>query len=189
MRHATIFTKASLNKLMLPALLASVVLLGSAGLKTNAFEAVWTFLTDPPIIYRGTVSGATPPCNCLNNATNLVNGQFFDTLTIESNTGEAWAITAATGLYSISSPAPPMAPFQIGAGAQFTETVPGSGIYRLIVRHVDEVGFSVTVTNNLNESVSLSAACRYPNPQILGLNSEYCITSSAVTLQGTALVA
>lgn len=186
MRHATIFTKASLNKLMLPALLASVVLLGSAGLKTNAFEAVWTFLTDPPIIYRGTVSGATPPCNCLNNATNLVNGQFQDTLTIASNPGETWTITTASGLFSVSSPAPPMAPFPIGAGAQFTETAPGSGVYRLIVRHVDAVGFSLTATNNLSESVSLSAACHYPNPQIVGLNSQYCITSLPVPLQGNA---
>ncbi|HRF37835.1 MAG TPA: hypothetical protein PK198_03520, partial [Saprospiraceae bacterium] len=77
-------------------------------------------------------------------------------------------------------------PFPIGMGAQFAETAPGSGVYRLIVRHVDAVGFSLTVTNNLNESVSLSAACHYPNPQIVGLNSQYCITSLPVPLQGNA---
>ncbi|MBE2209274.1 MAG: hypothetical protein IAE84_16935, partial [Saprospiraceae bacterium] len=161
-----------------------VASLSAAGSVSN--ERDLSFLTDPPVMYRGSVSGVIPPCYCLNNATNLTNGQFLDTLTIESNPGEVWMIAGASGLYSTASPAPPVAPVPIAA-TQFPETAPGSGIYRLIVRHVDAIGFSVTAMNNLNESVFMSAACYYPNPQITGLGSgEYCITSLPVALQGNA---
>jgi len=146
-----------------------------------------SFATDPPVIYRGSVSGVIAPCYCLNNATNLANGQFQDTLTIESNPGEVWTIAGASGLYSTASPAPPAAPVSIAAGTLFPETAPGSGIYRLIVRYVDAMPYSVTVSNGIDAPLSLNnVACYYPNPQIISLASEYCITSSAVTLQGNA---
>ncbi len=180
MRHATILLKASRNKLMLPMLAASVVLLGSAGLQYNGLKSLWAFLIDPPTI------ASSAQCNCLNNATNLSNGQFADTITITSDPGETWTITASTGLFLTSSPAPPAAPLPVPTGTAIPETAPGSGIYRLAVRHVDAVGFTATASNGIDPALTLSSACYYPNPQILNLAGQYCVTSLPVTLQGTA---
>lgn len=186
MRHATIFSKTSLIKAALPALIASVVLLASAGLRHSGFQSLWTFLVDPPVIYLGTVQGAPPQCHCLDNATSLTNGQFADTLTIESDPGEVWTITAVTGLFSASSPAPPAAPIAIPVGTVIPETAPGSGIYRLAVRHVDAMGFTVTVDNGIGDDLSIASTCYYPNPQIVNLSGQYCTSGLPVTLQGNA---
>ncbi|MEZ4893053.1 MAG: hypothetical protein R2778_08550 [Saprospiraceae bacterium] len=63
----------------------------------------------------------TDPCVCKNNATNLINGQFGETIKIESLAGKIWTITANTGLYSASSPAPPTAPILIPVAPHLLE--------------------------------------------------------------------
>ncbi len=175
-----IFSKASRNKLLLPVLAASVILLGSAGIRHDGLKTLWTFLVDPPTI------SSSAQCNCLNNATNLTNGQFADTITIQSDPGETWTITAANGFFSTGSPAPPAAPVAIPTGTVIPESPAGSGIYRLAFRHVDAIGFSVTASNGTDAPLTLSSACYYPNPQILNLPNQLCLTSAPVTMQGTA---
>ncbi len=179
MRHATFFSKTSAGGMIPVALIASALWLGSAGFAYSGVKSLWV-LVDPPTI------SASAQCNCLNNATNPGNGQFADTITIESDPGETWTITAASGLFSPGSPAPPAAPVSIPVGTVIPETAPGSGIYRLAVLHVDSAGFSVTATNGVDLPLSLANACYYPNPQILNLASQYCVTSLPVTLQGNA---
>jgi len=180
MRHTVNFSNTIRSKMLLPALAAAVVLLGSAGLRSNAIASLWAFLVDPPEI------SSSAQCNCLNNATNLANGQFLDTITILSDPGEVWTITAAAGLFQPTSPAPPAAPVVVPLGTTIPETAPGSGVYRLVVRHVDAIGFTVTVDNGIGDVLTRSSTCYYPNPVILNLNFVYCVSTLPVTLQGTA---
>lgn len=158
-----------------------MILLAAAGIGHQGVHTLRYLFVPPPTI------SATAACHCLNNATNLSNGQFVDTLTIQSNPGETWTIVApSSGLFLTTSPAPPAAPAPVPLGTVIPETSPGSGIYQLVFRHVDSTGFSVTVSNGIDPSLSLSKACYYPNPQILNLPSLLCPTSAPVTLQGTA---
>ena len=180
MRHATFFSTPPLTSAIAASIVATVLVLGSAGFAFGGVKSLWALLVDPPVI------SASAQCNCLNNATNLSNGQFADTITIESDPGETWTITAASGLFSPSSPAPPAAPVPIPVGTVIPETAPGSGIYRLAVIHVDATGFSVTASNGIDPPLSLTWACNYPNPQILNLPSQVCVTTPPITLQGTA---
>jgi hypothetical protein len=186
MRHATFFSKPSLTRVIPLALVASVVLLGAAGLKTGSVQSLWSLWFSVPQVYLGTDSGSPPRCNCLNNATNLANGQFTDTITITSDPGEIWTVVSSFGMFTSASPAPPAAPLPVTPGTQFLETATGSGIYRLVVRHVDAVGFTMTASNGIGGDVNISSTCYYPDPTILGLSSQYCTTSLPVTLQGTA---
>ncbi len=136
-----------------------------------------------PVIYLGASPGAPPPCTCLNNGTAAGNGQFSQTVTVSSNPGESWTVTAVTGFYSASSPAPPAAPVAITVGAALTENA--QGVYQLTGKHADGAGFAITVTNG-TESLSIHNTCYYPNPQIVGLPSELCKTSLPVPLTGNA---
>jgi len=130
-------------------------------------------------IYLGNNVATGPRCHCLNNATNLANGQFLDTIRVASAPGETWQISSATGVFSVASPAPPAAPVPIAIGQVLNEVVPG--IYELIVRHVDANGFSLTVNNGITP-LSIQNTCYYPNVAIVGLPDTVCISSLPVTL-------
>ncbi len=150
-----------------------------------ALLAMAPALAQTPQIYLGTTPGATPTCNCLNNATTLSNGQFSDDITIEAPSGQNWTVIGGSGFFSANSPAPPAAPLPIPAGTPIPETAPGSGIYRISIRHVDAVGFTMTTGNGV-QTLNISSTCHYPNPQIVGLSSQYCTSSLPVTLSGNA---
>ena len=138
-----------------------------------------------PVIYLGATPDAPATCNCLNNSTTLTNGQFSDQITIEAPAGQTWTVTSGSGLFSAASPAPPAAPTPIPVGTPIPETAVGSGIYRISVRHVDAIGFSLTAGNGL-QTLNISNTCHYPNPQITGLSNQYCTSSASVTLTGNA---
>ncbi|MEM1214319.1 MAG: cohesin domain-containing protein [Bacteroidota bacterium] len=135
---------------------------------------------DAQTIYLGNDPSTGPQCNCLNNATTLTDGQFLDTLTINSGvTGETWTLTAAsTGAFASTSAAPPTAPTS-AVGATFTEVA--TGIYRLLIRHVDAEGFVVTANNGTTDLV-VGNTCFYPNVSITGLPDTVCLTSAPVAL-------
>ena len=95
------------------------------------------------------------PCQCLNNATTVTNGQFAEGIKIQSLTGRTWSVTAVTGLYTSTSPNPPVAPTPIAIGTTFTEMPTGSGDYFLNGRHIDSLGYSITVRSNLGEILSV----------------------------------
>ena len=136
-----------------------------------------------PIIYLGASPGSPAQCNCLNNSTQAGNGQFGETVSVNSDPGESWSVSAITGLYSTGSPPPPASPVPIGVGVTLTETSPG--VYQLSGKHVDGAGFSISVTNG-SETLTIANACYYPHPQIVGLPSELCKTSLPVPLVGNA---
>ncbi|MCC6412807.1 MAG: lamin tail domain-containing protein, partial [Saprospiraceae bacterium] len=125
------------------------------------------------------------PCVCKNNATTLTNGQFGETIKVESITGLTWTVTSVTGFFSALSPAPPSAPTPITVGTVLTESPVGSGDYFLNGIHVDAIGYSITVSNGLGVTLSISNSCEYPNPVITSnLDNPFCLYSDAVILTG-----
>ncbi|MBK7244875.1 MAG: HYR domain-containing protein [Saprospiraceae bacterium] len=127
------------------------------------------------------------PCSCLNNATNTANGQFGEQVKVTAPSGQIWTLTANTGLFTTTSPAPPGTPVLIPLGTILTEMAVGDGtsMYVLNGRHIDAKGYSVTVSNGTFTS-SIGETCYYPNPQIDNLNATYCITDPPFTLLGSA---
>lgn len=129
------------------------------------------------------------PCACKNNASTLTDGQFNETVSVNAPAGQTWTVTAVTGLFQTSSPAPPSAPIAIPTGfvlTQGTALPDGSANYTLMGVHVDAIGYSVSIGNGLGASGTLASTCYYPNPQINGLAATYCANDPAVTLNGSA---
>lgn len=155
---------------------------GLVAIMVFGLTAVFFNETNAQSIYFGNDPLHPVSCSCLDNATSLTNGQFSELITIASGTGETWAVTAVTGLYNISSPAPPVAPVPLSVGLTIPETSPGSGIYQLSARHIDALGFSLTVSNGANP-LTIGNTCYYPNPSIINFPDEICLSSVAVSLQ------
>ncbi len=125
------------------------------------------------------------PCICKNNATTLSNGQFGETLKIESLAGKTWTVTSATGFFSAASPNPPSAPTPLPAGTVFVENPLNSGDYYLSGIHVDAQGYSITVTSESGEVLTIGNSCSYPNPVITSdLSGPFCLYSDPVPLTG-----
>ncbi|MEM6395020.1 MAG: HYR domain-containing protein [Bacteroidota bacterium] len=131
----------------------------------------------------------TDPCACKNNATSLVNGQFDEVIQVtDAVAGETWTVTAIDGLFLPSSPAPPAAPFPIVVGTELNEVptgTPGLSNYELAGIHIDDIGYSITVSNGTT-SLSISNRCWYPNPEFSNLATTYCQTNENLTLMGIA---
>jgi hypothetical protein len=122
------------------------------------------------------------PCVCLNNATTLTNGQFGEVITVNAPAGQTWVVSAVTGLFSNLSPAPPSAPTLITVG---TVLVASGTTYTLNGRHIDELGYSVSVTNNRGTTFTIGNSCQYPNASITtDLSVPFCLFSDPVTLVG-----
>ncbi len=167
---------------------------------TLGTETVYVVVTDPitgcvsnpvsatVIIIACNVS-ATDPCNCKNNATTLINGQFDEEITLFAPSGQQWHITSVTGLFKSTSPAPPAAPTPLSIGLAGTdkplEIAPG--VYRFFGIHVDGIGYAISFANGLGDTLKLSNTCYYPNPQIVGLFPDYCQNHPVVALTGNAL--
>jgi len=127
----------------------------------------------------------TDPCICLNNATNLSNGQFGEEITIFAITGQVWTLIANTGLYQPNGPAPPGAPVLIPLNTVLVEMPAGSGQYVLNGVHVDDIGYTITVRNNRGQEFTIGNSCAYPNPVILSdLTGPFCLFSEPVQLLG-----
>ena len=127
----------------------------------------------------------TDPCVCKNNATNLINGQFNETIKIEGLAGQTWTIISATGLYLSTSSAPPNSPAAIPPGTTFTQTPNNSGDYFFTGIHVDALGYSITVSNGAGFVLTIGNSCVYPNPSITSdLSGAFCLFSDPITLTG-----
>ena len=124
----------------------------------------------------------TDPCTCLNNATTLSNGQFSETIQVNAPAGQTWTVTAVIGLYTMASPAPPAAPIPVTVGTVMTESP--AGVYTLAGKHIDAVGYTISVSNGLGTTLSIGNTCAYPNPSITGLPATICPNSTPITLTG-----
>ncbi|MEZ4984949.1 MAG: hypothetical protein R2795_07930 [Saprospiraceae bacterium] len=119
-------------------------------------------------------------CHCLNNATTQNNGQFLDTITVNTTgVGEVWTVVAGTtGAFSNTSPNPPGTPVSV-IGETLTEVA--SGIHRIIIRHVDALGFNVNVSNGTT-TLSIGNTCYYPNVSLATIPDTLCMTSAPLVL-------
>jgi SprB repeat len=126
----------------------------------------------------------TDPCICKNNATTTTNGQFGEKIKIESLTGFTWTVTSVSGLFAANSPNPPASPIPVTVGTQFVEMSAGSGDYFLEGVHIDDLGYSITVSNGTT-SLTIGNNCRYPAAEVTSnLNGPFCLYSDAVPLVG-----
>ncbi len=125
------------------------------------------------------------PCECLNNATTLTNGQFSETIQITAVPGDTWTVTAVSGLYTSTSLPPPSTPTPVTVGTTFVESPAGSGIYLLPGRHVDALGYTITVRNARGLTLTIGNTCEYPNPVITtNLDGPFCVNTDPITLTG-----
>ncbi|MEZ4926222.1 MAG: hypothetical protein R3A50_08095 [Saprospiraceae bacterium] len=124
------------------------------------------------------------PCVCLNNATTLTNGQFGETIKVNAPSTQVWVVESVTGLFSASSPAPPTAPIPISVGTMLVNI--GGNMFTQDGRHVDAIGYMITVGNGLGTSLNIGNSCAYPNPSITSdLAGDFCLFSDPVNLTGT----
>jgi len=136
-------------------------------------------------------------CECKNNATNDVNGQFNEVIQIKALAGQTWTINTSNGLFASNSPAPPAAPIALTAGAAMTMGS-ADGIdndkdgqtdeademiyYTLRAVHVEAIGYTVTLKNVQGQSLTISNKCYYPSPVFTNLNDPFCLTTPAFTI-------
>jgi trimeric autotransporter adhesin len=124
----------------------------------------------------------TDPCVCLNNATSLTNGQFGEVITVNAPAGQVWTVTAINGLFSASSPNPPAAPIALAVGTVLSGT--GTS-YTLNGRHIDALGYTVSVSNGRGTTLSIGNSCAYPNPSfVTNLAGPFCLFTPTITLAG-----
>ncbi len=135
-----------------------------------------------PIIYLGNTQNDGSICHCLDNATTMFNGQFSETITVESTPGETWTVTQVLGLYSINSPAPPGIPIPILIGTDVPETGAGSGKYQIQGIHIDGANFQIQVSNGVDE-LTIGNTCYYPNINLVGFPEEVCLSSADIPLE------
>ena len=113
------------------------------------------------------------PCTCAGN------GRFDEEVVVHSVTGETWQVSSNTGYLT------PITFVQFSVGTILIENPSGSGQYTLVGVHLDDVGYSLSVTNG-STTLSISNECWYPDPTIIGLNDNYCENSPSITLTGNA---
>jgi hypothetical protein len=124
------------------------------------------------------------PCVCKNNATNLTNGQFDETIQVYAPSAQTWTVTSVTGLYQTTSPAPPAAPLPVTVGTVLNNV--GGNVFQLQGIHVDALGYTIMVSNGLGTTLSIGNTCTYPNPAITSdLSGPFCLYSDVVPLSGT----
>ncbi len=123
------------------------------------------------------------PCTCLNNATTLINGQFGETIKVNSPGTQTWTVSAVNGLFAANSPAPPAVPIPVSVGTVLTNI--GGNMFTLPGIHVDAIGYTLSVTNGAGTILSISNTCEYPNPVITSdLGGPFCLYSDPVPLTG-----
>ncbi len=125
------------------------------------------------------------PCICLNNATTLFNGQFGEVIKVNAPGNQTWTVTAINGLYRDPNVAPPSAPLPIVLGTPLTNLGVAMNMFELKGRHVDAIGYTVTVSNGLGTFLTIGNTCEYPNPSITSdLSGPFCLFSNPVNLTG-----
>jgi hypothetical protein len=123
------------------------------------------------------------PCVCLNNATSLTNGQFGEKIKVNAPANQTWTVSAINGLFSPLSSPPPSAPAPIAIGTALVNI--GGNMFTLDGRHVDAIGYTISVSNGIGTTLSISNSCSYPNPSITSnLAGPFCLSSGSIALTG-----
>jgi hypothetical protein len=137
-------------------------------------------------------------CECLDNATDLLNGQFGESIQIEALAGQTWSVVTSSGLFDINSPAPPASPVSIANGTVLTvgntDGLDNDGdgdidefdeqrFYILEAVHVDAIGYSAVLSNGQGDVLNLSTTCYYPTPIFDNLFGPYCLSTDPFEIE------
>jgi len=130
------------------------------------------------------------PCSCKDNSTDLINGQFDEAIQIIATAGDTWNITANTGLFDVTSAAPPAAPTALTATTFTNGLIDGIDndgdsvidnpeeeiYYTLVGIHVDALGYNLDVESaNFGTTFNFTNTCFYPTVDFANLPSEICL--------------
>jgi hypothetical protein len=150
---------------------------------TDNCSATVTILASPacpvPDIKNFGGPNVEDPCTC------LTDGQFAEEIVIGPTlAGMEWEIALNNGFLN------PMTLQPYPAGTEFIE-IPiniDSSIYVLEGIHLDGIGYAIEAESAFFPDVTLAIAnvCYYPDPQIIGLSSQYCLNSTPIDLEGSA---
>ena len=109
---------------------------------------------------------------CLNNASNLIDGQCETKIVIKGCTDDGWYIEQVQGLFTDASPAPPAGPIAVPVGFVLsqTEIEPGISEYVFEGRYVAAQGFMVRFRSSFGdlEDVEVNTGCNYTPVIITG---------------------
>ncbi len=111
-------------------------------------------------------------CSCIDNNAPTGIAQFEEEIVVSSAIGETWYIESVSGFYQLSSPVPPaqQVEFMTGVTGEIL-AADGAGNYSLQGLLVEDVGYSILLSNGL-DSVELSnILCEYPASPIVGDNA------------------
>ena len=128
------------------------------------------------------------PCNCLNNNTTDLDGQFSEVIEVRAFPGQTWRIVAQDNMFLLTSGNPPVMPTPVPVGTTLTETTdpanPAMSIYKLEFLLVDSFRYNVTLTNGAQE-ISFTNQCFYPEVRFTDLPpAEICRFDAPVFLSG-----
>ena len=135
------------------------------------------------------------PCNCLNNNTTNLDGQFSELFEIISGPGQTWTIVDRENMYlleSIDGTSPPETPTLVPLGTEMEvigdatpDPVFGRRVkYGYNVRLVDSLPYTVTVSNGIQE-FTVGNQCFYPEVNFVELPpAEICRFEAAFMLEG-----
>ena len=129
---------------------------------------------------------------CLDNATTLDDGQFYELIQIHALAGQTWTVLNADGLFSTTSPAPPAAPIAIPAGTPLVNGM-SDGIdndgdnevdefdemvyYYIEGIHVDCQGYQLSLINDIGQVITIENTGCYPTPEFVNLDGPFCLST------------
>lgn len=116
-------------------------------------------------------------CSCLNNASAAGgDGQFTEVITINDPRDSVWRVKSVTGLFTSTSPAPPLAPVQVAVNSMITRV--SSGVHRLTARRIENTSWTIVVTDGVRHlSLTSQRMCKYPSRKFIG-DKGVCISKS-----------
>lgn len=149
------------------AFLSKVALIVSQFLKK--FYAVTIFILVANISFGQTTIDRAVACSCLDNAAPMGQAQFYEQLVINSAIDETWYISSVSGFYQSTSPVPPaqQIPFSIGVAGD-TLLADGMGNYSLDGIHLEDLGYSIELTNGTDTARMDNILCAFPSGNIIG---------------------
>lgn len=129
--------------------------------------------------------GIADPCNCLNNNTTDLDGQFTEIIEVRANRGQTWSIIERQNMFLLGGDNPPVLPVPVPLGTTMEEipdpSDPTMSFYRYEFILVDSFQYSSVLSNGAFE-LTIANQCFYPEVQFTELPPEAICRFEAVFL-------
>ncbi len=107
--------------------------------------------------------------------------RLYDVVDVTAQPGQRWRIAAQTGMLRPDT----LSRTSVPVGTTLTETAVGSGRYQLAFTHDDGLGYSLTVTNGV-DNLTIANQCQlYPSVTTTLLSASVCQSARPVALTAT----